>query len=144
MHNKLTKRMHLAFYVMMFALKYEHVSPSEGTPDGSSEETPTFEVEIKSAFGVTIELHLKLQLSCTQCKKSTLNNSRKDELEETLYVACEKKAFGFAVDGPLGAAIKGEHLILQFGSLCFLYTQRRINRIVDIFELRSIGKYVCG
>ena len=123
MHNKVTKRMHLTFYLMMFALKYEHDRAFEGVPDGSSEETPTFEVEIKSALEVRIELHLKLQLSCTQCKKSTLNDSIKGELEETLYVPCKKKnAFGFAVDGPLGAAIKGGPLNLKFGSLCFLYT----------------------
>ena len=30
MHNKVTKRMHLTFYLMTFTLKYEHVSAVEG------------------------------------------------------------------------------------------------------------------
>ena len=50
---------------MMFALKYEHVSAFEDTSDGSSEATPTFEVEIKAPLEVRTEFHLKLQLSCT-------------------------------------------------------------------------------
>ena len=47
MHNKVTKRMQLTFYLMTFALKYEYVSAVEGAPDGSFEGTPTFEVKIK-------------------------------------------------------------------------------------------------
>ena len=90
-------------------------------------------------------------------EKSTQNDSIKGELEETLCVAlegapkisfkeaqkngkkCEEKdAFGVAVDGPLDGAIKGAPLNLTF---CFLYLiERRINRIVDIFKLGSIGK----
>ena len=41
---------------------YEHVSTVEGTPDGSSESKPTFEVEIKGTPEVTIELHLKMYI----------------------------------------------------------------------------------
>ena len=45
------------FSLITFALKYEHVSTFEAAHDGSSEDTPTFEVEIKG--------HLRLQLSST-------------------------------------------------------------------------------
>ena len=45
------------FYLMTFALKYEHVSAVEGAPNGSSEDTPTTEVEIKGALEVTTALH---------------------------------------------------------------------------------------
>ena len=61
-HNNVTKRMHLTFYLMTFALKYEHVIALEGAPDGSSKDTPRFEVEIKDATEVTIELHLKMHM----------------------------------------------------------------------------------
>ena len=54
MQKNVTKRMHLTFYLMKFALKYEHVSAFEGVPDGSPESTPTFEVEIKGVLEVTI------------------------------------------------------------------------------------------
>ena len=62
MHNKVTKGMHLTFYLMTFTLKYEHVSAVEGAPDGSYEGIPTIEVEIKGALEVTIELHLKIHM----------------------------------------------------------------------------------
>ena len=62
MHNKVTKRMHLTFYLMMFALKYEHVSAFEGVSDSSSEVRPTFEVDIKGVLEVTAVLHLKMHM----------------------------------------------------------------------------------
>ena len=90
MHNKVTKGMPLTFYLMTFALKYEHISAVEGAPDGSSEGTPTFEVEIKGAFEVTIELHLKIHMVVyLLVQKSPRNNSIKGELEEALYVVLE-------------------------------------------------------
>ena len=33
---EVTKKMPLTFYLMMFALKHEHVSAIDGAPDGSS------------------------------------------------------------------------------------------------------------
>ena len=60
-HNKVTKGMHLTFYSVKFALKYEHFSAVEGVSDGLSEDTPTFKVEIKGSFEVTIELHKTIQ-----------------------------------------------------------------------------------
>ena len=53
--------MHLTFYSVKFALKYEHFSAVEGVSDGLSEDTPTFKVEIKGSFEVTIELHKTIQ-----------------------------------------------------------------------------------
>ena len=90
MHNKETKRMHLIFYSIKFALKYEHVSAVECTPDGPSGGTPTFEFEIKGALEVTIDLHLKIHMVVHWLvQKSTQNNSIKGKLEETLYGAPE-------------------------------------------------------
>ena len=40
MHKKVTKRMHLTFYLMMFAAKCEHASAVKVAPDGLSEGTP--------------------------------------------------------------------------------------------------------
>ena len=37
MHNELTKEMHLMFYLMIFALKYEYAHMFEGAPGGLSE-----------------------------------------------------------------------------------------------------------
>ena len=62
MQNKQTKAMHQTFYLMKFALKYEHVSAIEGAPDGLSQGLPTFEVEIKGALEIAIGLHLKMQM----------------------------------------------------------------------------------
>ena len=82
--------MHLTFYMMTFALKYEHVSAVEGVPDGSSEGTPTFELEIKGALEVTIELHLKMQMVLhLLVQNSSQNNSTKGELEVVLEGAPE-------------------------------------------------------
>ena len=50
--------------LMTFTLKYEHVSVVEAAPDGSSGNTPTFEVEIKGVLKVTIESHLKMHMIC--------------------------------------------------------------------------------
>ena len=125
----------------MFVLKYDYVSAVEGASDGSSEGTSTYEVKIKGAHEVVIELHLKMHMVMHQLvEKSTQNDSIKGELEETLCVAlegapkisfkeaqkiakkCEEKdAFGVAVDGPLDGAIKGAPLNLTFCSLCILY-----------------------
>ena len=74
--------MHFTFYLMTFALKYEHVSAVKGVPDGSSEGTPTFEV--------AIEFHLKMHMVVRLLvQKSSQNNSTKGELEEALYVPLE-------------------------------------------------------
>ena len=54
--------MHLTFYLMKFALNYEHVSAVEGAANGSSQGTPTFEVEMKGALEVKIELRLKMHM----------------------------------------------------------------------------------
>ena len=62
MQKNVTKRMHLTFYLMKLALKYEHVSAFEGVPDGSPESTPTFEVEVKGVLEVTIEMSLKMHM----------------------------------------------------------------------------------
>ena len=78
MHNKVTKRMHLTFYLMMFALKYEHVSAFEGVSDSSSEVRPTFEVDIKGVLEVTVEMHLKMHMVvCLLVQKNSQNNSIK-------------------------------------------------------------------
>ena len=75
---------------MMFGLKYEHISAVEGAPDGSSEGTPIYEIEIKGALEVTVDLHLKMQMVVhLLVQKSAQNGSIKDELEEALYVALE-------------------------------------------------------
>ena len=70
--------------------KHEHVSAVESVPDGLSEDTPTFEVEIKGAIKVAIEFHLKmlmvvhfLVLKCSQ------NSSIKGEHEAALYATLE-------------------------------------------------------
>ena len=57
MHSKVTKRMHLTFYLN------EHISAVEGGTDVSFQGTSTFEVEIKGAIEVTIELHLKMHMA---------------------------------------------------------------------------------
>ena len=45
-----------------------------------------FDVELKNALGVTIELHLKINMVLYLLKhKSARNNSTKTELEGTLY-----------------------------------------------------------
>ena len=64
MHNKVTKRMHLTFYLMTFALKYEYVNAVEGAPDDSSESATTFKVEIQVTLEVTIELHFNMPRWC--------------------------------------------------------------------------------
>ena len=120
--------MHLTLYLMTFTLKYEHVSENEGAPDGSSEDTLTFEVKIKGALDVTTELHLTIhRVVQLLMQKSSQNNSIKGILEESLYHAlesapkislsearniatkCEEKdAFDVAVDGSLDDAIKAK------------------------------------
>ena len=45
---------------MKFALKYEHVSAVENAADGLYQGTPTFEVKIKGALEVKIELRLQM------------------------------------------------------------------------------------
>ena len=59
-HNKVTKWQ--SDVLLDGTLKYEHDIVVEGAPNGSFEGTPTFEVEIKGALGVTIKLHLKMHL----------------------------------------------------------------------------------
>ena len=114
--------MHLAFYLMTFTLKYEHLCAVEGAPDGSLKGTPT--------FAVTIELHLKIQMVVSLLvQKSSQNNSIKCILEEALYVAlegapkislseaqkiakkcAEKDTFDVTVYGSLDDTIKGTSL----------------------------------
>ena len=90
MHDKVTKKMHLTFYLITCPLKYEDVSAVKGAPEVSSQRTPTFEVEIKGASEVRIELHLKMYMVVhLLVQKSSQNNSIKGELEETLYVTLE-------------------------------------------------------
>ena len=49
-----------------------------------------FEVELNSALGVTIELHLKISMLMHLLKhKSARNNSTKTELQGTLYIEFE-------------------------------------------------------
>ena len=75
---------------MTFAFKYELVSAVGGGSDGLSEVTPKFEVEIKGALEVTIELHLKMHMVVHfLLQKSARNNSIKDKLEEALSVVHE-------------------------------------------------------
>ena len=50
MQNKVTRRIHLIFCLMTFALKYEDVSAVEGVSDGSSEGTAIFEVKSMGTF----------------------------------------------------------------------------------------------
>ena len=86
MYNKVTKKMSLTIYLMTFALKYEHVSAIEGASDGSSEDTPTFEVEIKSALEVTMEFHLKMYMVLRLlAQKSSQNNPIKGECYTRSY-----------------------------------------------------------
>ena len=77
----------MKFYLIMFALKYEHFSEVEGAPDDRSEGTPTFEVEIQVALEDAIELRLKMHMVVRLLvQKNSQNNSIKGELEEALYV----------------------------------------------------------
>ena len=70
---------------MTFALKYEHVSAFQGVPDGSSEGTPTFEVEIKGVLEVTFEMRLKIHMVVhLLVQKNSQNNSIKGEFQEAL------------------------------------------------------------
>ena len=86
MHNKVTKRMHLPFYLMTFTFKYEHVSAVEGAPDDSSEGTSTFKIETKGTLEVTTELHVKIHMVVRLlARKSSQNYSIKRVLEEALY-----------------------------------------------------------
>ena len=57
----------------------------EGARDGSSESTPTFEVQIKGALENTIEFHLKMRLVMyLLVQKTAQNDSIKGELDVTL------------------------------------------------------------
>ena len=86
MHNKVTKRMHLPFYLMTFTFKYEHVSAVEGAPDDSSEGTPTFKSETKGTLEVTIELDLKIHMVVRLlARKSSQNYSIKRVLVTILH-----------------------------------------------------------
>ena len=90
MRDKVTKSIHLTFYLMTFALKQEHFSAVECAPDGSPEVTPTIEIEIKGTVEVTIEMQLKMHMVMhLLVQKSARNDSIKGELEEALYVALE-------------------------------------------------------
>ena len=69
---------------------YEQFIAVEGAPNGSSEGTPAFEVEIKDALELTIKLHLKIHMVVQLLvSKIARNNSIKGELQEALYVALE-------------------------------------------------------
>ena len=93
----MTKRMHLAFYSMMFTLKYENFSAVEGASNVSSEGKPTFEIEIEGALEVTNQLHLKIHM----------------------VVHCLVQN-AVSVDVSLGGAIKVSPLNLKFSSLYVL------------------------
>ena len=70
--------------------KYEHVSAVESAPGGLSEDTPTFEAEIKGELYVATEIYLKMHMVVhLLAQKSSQNNSIKGEHEEALYVALE-------------------------------------------------------
>ena len=136
MQNKVTRRIHLIFCLMTFALKYEDVSAVEGVSDGSSEGTAIFEVKFMGAFQVTIDLHLKMHIVVhLLVQRSSQNNSIKGELQETLYVTSKciwkhkkfqkkvkkKNEFDVIVHVSLDDEIKGTPLNLKFGSLRVLY-----------------------
>ena len=90
MYDKVTKRIHLTFYLMAFALKQKHFGAIEGAPDGSPEVTPTIEIEIKGIVEVITEMQLKMHMVMhLLVQKSARNDSIKRELEEALYVALE-------------------------------------------------------
>ena len=86
MHDKVTKKMHLTFYL----IQIWNVSAFESAPDGLSEETLRFEVEIKGAIKVAIELHLKmLMVVHLLVQKCSQNSFIKGEHEEAFYFALE-------------------------------------------------------
>ena len=66
------------------------ISAVKGTPDGSFEGTPTFNIEIKGALEVTIELHWKVHMIVDLLvQKRAQNDSTKGEFEDALYAALE-------------------------------------------------------
>ena len=78
--------MPLTFYL----IQIWNVSAFESAPDGLSEDTLTFEVEIKGAIKVAIELHLKmLMVVHLLVQKCSQNSSIKGEHEEAFYFALE-------------------------------------------------------
>ena len=80
----------MTFYLMTFALKYEHVSALEGAPDDSSKGTSTFEVEIKRVLQFTTEMHLKMHIAVhLLIQKNSQKNLIKGKFQEALYVAFE-------------------------------------------------------
>ena len=90
MQNKVTKKIHLMFYVTMFSFKYDYVSAFEGASDDSSQGIPTFEVELKGVFEVAIELLWNMPMGMHfLLKQSSIKESIKGELEDEPYVAHE-------------------------------------------------------
>ena len=70
-------------------LKYEHVCGVEDGHDGSSEGTSTFEVEIKGAFEVTIEFHLKMHMVVHILVQKSSKQFNKWWIKEALYIALD-------------------------------------------------------
>ena len=71
-----------------WSAKYEHVIAVAGAPDSPPAGTPTFEVEIKSALEVTLELHLKVHMVVGFLEQKSIQNDS-IKLDEALYVALE-------------------------------------------------------
>ena len=78
--------MHLTFYLMVHIGMNMSVQLMVLLMAHLKKDTSTFEVEIKGAVEVTIELHLMRLL----VQKSAQNYSLKDELDKALYVALKE------------------------------------------------------
>ena len=88
MHNKVTKRIHVTFYLAVHLWWTWHCI--WGCSNGSSEDAATFEIEIKSALEATIELQLKIHIVMYLLKQnSAQNDSIYGEIEETLHIPLE-------------------------------------------------------
>ena len=84
----MTKKMHLTFYLMVHIGMNMSVQLMVLLMAHLKKDTSTFEVEIKGAVEVTIELHLKMYMVMRLLvQKSAQNYSLKDELDKALYVA---------------------------------------------------------
>ena len=80
--------MHLTFYLMVHIGMNMSVQLMVLLMAHLKKDTSTFEVEIKGAVEVTIELHLKMYMVMRLLvQKSAQSYSLKDELDKALYVA---------------------------------------------------------
>ena len=83
--------MHLTFYLMVHIGMNMSVQLMVLLMAHLKKDTSTFEVEIKGAVEVTIELHLKMYMVMRLLvQKSAQNYSLKDELDKALYVALKE------------------------------------------------------